>query len=204
VDGQFKSENAKLFEAVGDDSVTRYVADKAELERELVQLCSSQAALAGEAQLQYTIIRPCYIYGPYNYAPRESFFIEKIVKGQTVPVPSNANSRFSMVYVSDLGRQLLACVGNKRAENQILNCAAPEIINYQRLLDELQICNGAAFRTESYSVSQVLEQNIALPFLLEGDDLVNGRLLSSVTDVAYTPFSEGISKTFAAFKRVYS
>ncbi|MDR2107969.1 MAG: NAD-dependent epimerase/dehydratase family protein [Coriobacteriales bacterium] len=191
-----KTEDSALQEHYGDDPVSQYVAKKAALERELKDSCAT-------AGLPYTIIRPTFIYGPFNYAPRESYFIEKIVKGEPLFVPHDASARFSMVYVSDLARQLRACVGNERVFNAAFNSAAPELVNYPTLLGELQRCNGAPFSTKEISVSQVLAENIPLPFPLTEDDLVDGRLLAKATDVPYTPFSEGMDKTFAAFRNVY-
>lgn len=58
----------------------------------------------------YTILRPVFIYDPYNYAPRESWYIQRIVKGQVIPHPSDANGKFQMVYVKDVARALIECI----------------------------------------------------------------------------------------------
>src|SRR4030043_2273690 len=68
----------------GTDRITEYISNKVLLERELKEACSSR-------KIPYTIVRPTFIYGPYNYAPRESYFIKYIVKGIPVPEPIDAN-----------------------------------------------------------------------------------------------------------------
>jgi nucleoside-diphosphate-sugar epimerase len=192
-----KTEDSPLATALGDDPISLYVAQKLQLEAECLAACASIA-------VPYTIFRPSFIYGPYNYAPRESWFIEKIVHGQPVPIPTDATAQFSFLYVTDMARALLAAAANANAYNQTFNLAAPEAIDYPRYFAELQRCNGAPFATEPVSVQQVLAENIPLPFPLTDNDLTCGALAAGALDFSYTSFSEGMDKTFTAFKNVYA
>jgi nucleoside-diphosphate-sugar epimerase len=195
--GSGKTEDSPLIEEFANNQAYEYVRKKALLEVELGQS-------GREWGVESTVIRPSFIYGPYNYAPRESYFIEKIVKGQTVPVPVDATAKFSFVYVTDVGRALLECLGDSRSFGKVFNFAAPEEIDYPTLIAELEKCNGAPFKTESVTVARVLGENIPLPFPLDDDDLCNGELFSRTFDFTYSSFHEGMVKTFAAFKNVYS
>jgi nucleoside-diphosphate-sugar epimerase len=192
-----KTERSPLARQYEDDTISQYVAKKALLEQELEQSCVGRG-------ITHTTIRPPFIYGPYNYAPRESYFIKKIVHGEPVPVPLDATAEFSMVYVSDLARALRACVGNKRAFDAVFNASAPERIDYPRIVSELQRCNGAPFPIEKVTVQQVIDEKLPLPFPLLDDELCSGELLAEVTGVSYTPFDQGMDKTFTAFKNVYT
>jgi len=174
-----------------------YLSNKVGLERELKNTCK-------HAAIPYTIVRPCFIYGPYNYAPRESYFIEKIVKGIPVPEPGDARAKFSMVYVLDVARALEMFVGDKKAFNESFNLAGVEQVTYATLLSELERCNGAAFSKIPMTVSQVKADKLPLPFPLDMDDLCSGEKMTQSFGFKYTSFTEGMEKTFAAFKSVYS
>jgi nucleoside-diphosphate-sugar epimerase len=196
-----KTEAAPLLTQFDNDQVSSYIANKLALERELAVVCAA-------ANIRYTIIRPAFVYGPFNYAPRESFFIKKIAKSEPVPVPSDSTARFSMVFVSDLARQIKACIGNERCLNSIFNSAAPGYVNYRLLIAELQRCTvaktGSKFILARQSVKDIIENNVPLPFPLIDDDLVDGSELAISCGERYSTFSEGMDKTFAAFWDVYT
>ena len=184
-------------ESAKKDPVLEYISNKVLLEREIKGTCESR-------QIPYTIVRPTFIYGPYNYAPRESYFIKHIVEGIPVPEPTDANAKFSMVYVADIASALETFVGNKKAYNQEFNLAGVEQVTYASLFSELERYNGAPFARKPVTVSQVKAENIPLPFPLDADELCSGEKMSKTFAFEYTPFSAGMDKTFAAFKSVYS
>jgi len=192
-----KTEQSLFATQFTDDPVSQYEFKKMLLETELNHVCTARS-------IPYTIIRPSFIYGPFNYAPRESWFIEKIVKEEPVPKPVNAEAQFSMVFVVDLAKALNALVGREAAFNAAFNAAAPEPINYPIFFEELERCNNSAFPLREVTVEQVLAENIPLPFPLNVDELCDGSLLARVSGVPYTPFSEGMGKTFSSFKNVYA
>jgi nucleoside-diphosphate-sugar epimerase len=191
-----KTEDSALIKQAGDDAVSQYVIKKLLLEFELEKLCATQA-------INYTIIRPTFIYGPYNYAPRESYFIKMIVQKNPIPLPTDATAKFSFVYVADVARALLTCINNECSYGGAFNLAGSEKVDYPLLFAEFERCNGAPFATKPLTVEQALREAVPLPFPLIGDDLCDGRLFAETFDFSYTSFSEGMSKAFKAFKSVY-
>jgi 2'-hydroxyisoflavone reductase len=192
-----KKEGDPMLTSDGSDPATEYISNKVRLERELKDECASRG-------IRYTIVRPTFIYGPYNYAPRESYFIQHIVKGQAVPEPTDANSKFSMVYVTDLARAIEIFIEDKKAYNDEFNLAGVEQVTYSSLFSELERCNGTPFAKKPVTVSQVMTENIPLPFPLDADDLCRGEKMTEFFGFKYTSFAEGMTKTFAAFKSVFS
>jgi nucleoside-diphosphate-sugar epimerase len=186
-----------LLTAWTDDPVSAYIRQKLQLEDELITNAAAH-------QAEHTILRPSFIFGPYNYAPRESWFIQRIVTGKPIPVPVDATAEYSMVYVTDVARALMLAAIEPGAANTIFNLAAPEHITYQTLLSELERCNGAPFAQTPVSVAQVLDENIPLPFPLNDNDLTSAKLFTDAFIFHWTPFSEAMDKTFAAFKSVFS
>ena len=56
----------------GADQVQSYTYNKMLLEKELF-------VSARQHDAEYVVLRPTFIYGPFNYAPRESYYIKKII-----------------------------------------------------------------------------------------------------------------------------
>ena len=191
------SVRSSVVESKRTGPILEYISNKVLLEHELKDTCGSR-------EIPYTIVRPTFIYGPYNYAPRESYFIKHIVKDIPVPEPTDANAKFSMVYVADVASALETFVGDKKAYNQEFNLAGVEQVTYASLFAELERCNGDPFERRPVTVSQIRTENIPLLFPLDADDLCSGEKMSQTFAFEYTPFSAGMDKTFAAFKSVYS
>lgn len=176
--------------------VDDYVMKKCLLEIELKNVCA-------EKNIPYTILRPSFIYGPFNYAPRESYFIKHIAEGTPVPVPTDATGRFSFVYVMDVADVINMSIANPKAYNEIFNLTGSDE-TYNSFLDTLEKCNGGPFNTQLVTVKEVYERNIPLPFPLDMDQLYSGKKVEDVFGYKYTSFETGMKKTFAVFKNVYA
>ncbi|MCR4892245.1 MAG: NAD-dependent epimerase/dehydratase family protein [Lachnospiraceae bacterium] len=192
-----KKEGDPILTNAKGNYIERYIDDKALLEEE----CIETAARLG---ISYTILRPAFLYGPYNYAPRESWYIQKIVKGEPIPITTDCLSRFSFLYVVDLAQALKTCVGNPNAQNEIFNLAGPEEITYDIFIRTLKELSDIPFTTEPYTVQEVLDLNLPLPFPLENNDLCDGSKAQEKLNLTYTPFREGMGKTFKIFKNVFT
>ena len=196
---EFLDENAPMLDIgdAGGDAAIEYVRKKMELEQELADACKS-------AGIAYTILRPAFIYGPFNYAPRESYFIELIAKKYAVPVPIDAKARFNFVYVLDVAEALMKCIGDKKAYGETFNLAGHETITYPRLISDFERYNNGPFETREVTVAQVEKENIQLPFPLTDSILYDGGKLARTFDFQYTPFAEGMEKTFKIFYSIYT
>jgi nucleoside-diphosphate-sugar epimerase len=190
-----KKETDPVVVTDADNPVDEYIASKAVLELECMAYCKQYG-------IPYTILRPSFIYGPFNYAPRESYYIEKIVRGKPVPVTTDCKTKFNFLYVYDLTTALQLCVANEKACNQTFNLAAPEDITYDSFIGTLERVSDIPFTKEPHTVAEVLSDNIPLPFPLENDDLCDGSKITEVLGLQYTPFEEGMKKTFHIFKNV--
>ena len=195
----FKKEDDPVLEMVPEtpDPVADYIFKKVQLENELRDTCAGKG-------IPFTIARPNFIYGPYNYAPRESYFIRQIVKGIPVPYPVDATAKFSMVYVLDVARALGIFAANEKAYNEAFNLAGKEQVTYSMLFSELERISGIPFEKRPVTVSRVMAENIPLPFPLESDDLTSGEKMTHYFGFEYTSFADGMAKAFAAFKSVFT
>ncbi|MDR3209061.1 MAG: NAD-dependent epimerase/dehydratase family protein [Oscillospiraceae bacterium] len=173
-----------------------YIRGKILLEREL-------AATAGALGIPYTILRPSFIYGPLNYAPRESYFVEMIARRHVVPVPTDATASFNFVYVKDVAAALMTIIGAARAANEVFNLAAPERVTYMRLIGDFERFNGGSFETREVTVEEAEREHLPLPFPLTEDDLTSGERFAKTFSFRYTPFLDGMEATFKAFYSLF-
>ncbi|MCI8991590.1 MAG: NAD-dependent epimerase/dehydratase family protein [Eubacterium sp.] len=193
-----KTEEAPLKTKKPEDEVELYAYKKMCLEEEL----KKQSEKRGNS---YTILRPAFIYGPYNYAPRESWFIRQIIQEGTAYRPVDADGAFQMVYVKDVANAVSLCMDSSEAQNTVYNLSAPEIMTYDRYLGLLRTVSDRAFQTMDIRVEEALEQRIPLPFPLwkEESELFDGSKIVRELGLEYSRPEEAMRLTFDAFKGVY-
>ncbi len=158
-------------------------------ERELQKQCA-------EMGVHHTSVRPAFIYGKYNYAPRESYFFDRIIQNETVVIPDNDLALFSFVSVWDVARIIMGCLGNNRMFNRAINASADELISYGRLIKVLQIITQKEFKVKMMAVDQIKAQQIPLPFPLDEHLIYSGALSQNILGFQYTTFLEGMSETY--------
>jgi nucleoside-diphosphate-sugar epimerase len=195
-DRRIKYENDERVHDITGDEVKDYVAKKSILEDEL-------SLVAGQNDIPYTIIRPSFIYGPFNYAPRESWFIKKIALGEDLPKLIDGTASFNFVFVIDLAKAIAATIGQGEAYNEAFNITAPEAINNEIIIEELRRLSPKPFNTYDVTVQEVLDKGIELPFPLTDDELFNGDKFRDTFGFSYTPFGEGFNQTIKAFMNVF-
>lgn len=196
--GAVKDENEPFEDRVFAGEAGEYIAGKAALERELVRECGLRGVV-------YTVLRPAILYGPYNYAPRESVYIQMMVRQGVLPVLTDADGRFQFVYVKDAAEAVVRCLLNERAYNQGYNLCQDEIVDYALFFEALKAVADAACEEIRVSVQQALERGLPVPFPATAaeTELYSNEKGKTELGLTYTPFSEGMKKTYQAFKNVY-
>lgn len=170
-------------------------------------LCEAAACiLCEEKGIALTVLRPSFIYGPYNYAPRESWFIQKIVAGESIPVPIDSEAKFQFVYVKDVANAIIACVNSDVCAGKAYNLAAPEVLDYAAFMETLKNVSDLPVNTYGVTVEQVIQQQLPLPFPLlpEENELFDGSRICRELGLQYTPFADGMIKAYQGFKSVYT
>lgn len=191
-----KDETATIETRVFEGDIGSYITGKILLEKELVKVCE-------EKGINYGIIRPAIIYGPYNYAQKESEYIRMVVQGEKIPMPFDSNGRFQMVYVKDVANAILEVA--KKDENSIYNLCN-EDIDYETFFEELKDLAGEEnVKFDYMTVNKILLERKFAPFPLtfEETELYDGSKITRECDFKYTSFRWGMRKTFDAFENVY-
>ena len=168
--------------------------EKCLLEQELQQ----QAA---QRDFSYTILRPVFIYGPYNYAPWESWYIRNMIAKKALSHPVDATGKFHMVYVKDVARAIHTSILDLHAKNNIYILSAPDIMTYDTFLQQLKNVSGCPVQTFPVTVQQVIKDHIPLPFPLteEENELFDGQKIVRETNFIYESLNDAMHKTYRVF-----
>ncbi|MBL0713684.1 MAG: NAD-dependent epimerase/dehydratase family protein [Desulfosarcina sp.] len=151
--------------------------------------------------IPYTFLRPAVIFGKYNYAPRESYFFDLITNGKPVVLPELDLPLFQFVSVWDAVQILIQCIGNTDTFNHAYNLAGPELISYGRLIEVFELVTGLNIQTRHMSMASIDSRRIPLPFPLDSHLIYSGLLIQQTLDYRYTPFSEGMRRTWEWYRQ---
>lgn len=196
--GQMKDEKTPYETRPLPGNAGAYIAGKIALEKELIAECLKK-------NMEYTILRPSIIYGPFNYAPRESVYIQLAVQNNVLPHVMDAEGKFQFVYVKDVANAIIQCMLNERAYQNAYNICSDTISDYHSFFYELKKAIDVPAEEIKFTVSEALAQNVILPFPITAAETELYSNDKSVRELGlcYTPFSEGIKKTYHAFKNVF-
>ncbi len=197
--GGYKAEDTPYEDRMLPGEAGTYIAGKVALEKELRQVC-------GKAGVNWTVLRPGILYGPYNYAPRESVYIQMMVQQRILPRITDAEGRFQMVYVKDAVVAIQKCLLNAQTYGRAYNICAREPVTYGSLADVLLKVCGDAVEELPMTVDQAVKQGVSLPFAVGGQETElydNTRSLQEL-GMVYTSLEEGMGKTYRAFRNVFA
>lgn len=177
-----------------------YIWQKILLEGELEEACSRR-------KTAWTSIRPAVLYGPFNYAARESVYVQLACMGQRIPCPVGAKGRFQPVYVKDAAAMILALCGKAEAYNQAFNLAG-EAVDYERFLDAFAAASEGKMRLkklpadhESWNAPDAF---LPFPFTEEETEFYEGSRILAATGLSWLPLEQGLQKTWQIFSRLYT
>lgn len=180
-----------------------YIAGKTALEEEVRLACAAR-------DIPYTVLRPAILYGPYNYAPRESAYIQMLLSNHALPRFTDADGRFQFVYVKDAAHAILRCLGNEKAFGQAYNLCQDQVVTYdlffEILLAVAQPEDLAGLTQVPVTVEQAVAQGVPVPFPATAAEthLCDNRKGKRELSLEYTDFEEGMRRTYSAFRHVYA
>ena len=152
--------------------------------------------------IPYTILRPAIIYGFYNYAPREQYFFDLLQQGEAVVIPDGGLSLFSFIWVVDMARMIIRCIGEEKAHNQEFNLASDELVSYPRIVEVLEEIIGKKIHVVRKSIEEINRERTPLPFPMDEHLVYSGAKLQRLLDFDYTPFTVGMRQTFRYYLMV--
>lgn len=154
--GGYKGEDTPFEERQLPGEAGAYIAGKVALEKELRQTCM-------ELGVSWTVLRPGILYGPYNYAPRESVYIQMMVQQQILPRITDADGQFQLVYVKDAAEALQRCLCNPQTFGKAYNICMKETMTYEGMADMLLRVSDMPVRELPMTVDQAQRQGCRCP-----------------------------------------
>ena len=98
--GRTIDENSEFEDRDFGGDAGAYILGKVSLEKEIQRLSEEDKTTV------FTSIRPVFIYGPGNYAPRESMYFKWMTGAGQILHPSDSEGHFQMVYVKDVAKAI--------------------------------------------------------------------------------------------------
>ncbi len=177
--------------------VGAYIAGKVALEREVQEECAQKG-------INVTVLRPAILYGPLNYAPRESVYIRLLVQNHVLPRITDAAGSFQFVYVKDAAEAILKCLLNPKAYGQAYNLCGEEILTYDDFFRELRKASDVEAQEIPLTAREAESQGLPLPFPLteEETELYSNKKGKEQLGLRYLDIAEGMVRTYRAFRNI--
>lgn len=80
--------------------------------------------------VNWTSIRPVYIYGPLNYNPVEEWFFHRLKAGRPIPVPGSGLQITQLGHVKDLAVAFVKVLANEKASKQVYNISGEKYVTF--------------------------------------------------------------------------
>jgi nucleoside-diphosphate-sugar epimerase len=87
-----------------------------------------------EENLNISIVRPTYVYGPYDYSRRINYIFEKIKDREPVFISGDGKNIIQLGHVDDLSNAIILILGNVKAYGGAFNISGAELVTVQQLV----------------------------------------------------------------------
>ncbi|OGV67188.1 MAG: hypothetical protein A2498_06660 [Lentisphaerae bacterium RIFOXYC12_FULL_60_16] len=162
------------------------------------RLCELELLNGDTGRMEWTIFRPCHIYGPTSELGclplhgRDPKLIDRLRKGEPLGLVGGGHFLQQPLYVDDLARTIISAAGVRRACGAIFNVAGPDIIESRRYYRIVADVLGVGLTITDVPVSGYLKDHPdQAPFICHRiNDL--RRLQEAGLHVPGTPVMEGL------------
>lgn len=177
-------------EQAEDDSGESYGNRKAEGDRIVVE--------SGEANVNAMSVRPCIVYGPYDYGERLDYWLDRVENYDRVVVPGDGQNVWHRAYVEDVA-SALRVVAEEGEPGEIYNVGDRRLVTLEEMIELVAETMGT-----DVSVVHAGERELAVGGL-EPSDFVLYRDYPHVLDTdklaslgwKSTPIDEAMTRTVA-------
>jgi nucleoside-diphosphate-sugar epimerase len=95
-----------------------------------------------DGRFAVSVVRPPFVYGPWNNLPRENWFWDRIVAGRPVIVPDRGETLFQWAGAKDVAWVLAECTTNPTAKGQAFNVADAQPLTHAEFVDRIATVAG--------------------------------------------------------------
>lgn len=123
------------------------------------RLCESELINGDTGEMEWTIVRPCHIYGPQSELGclplhgRDPGLIEKLIMGEPLHLVGGGHFLQQPICVDDLAETILSAAGRHTAFRRIFNIAGPDIIESRHYYEIIAGILGVPLKIEEVPVN---------------------------------------------------
>ncbi len=156
-------------------------------------------------RLDVSMVRPPFVYGPWNNIPREAWFWDRILARRPVIVPDGGGTRFHWAAARDVAWALAECLEHPAARGQAFNIADAESLTHAEFIDRLARVAGKQVEKVPMSRERIHELGgtsigpsmyFGATLDAEQDFSVSIEKARSLLDFRPTDPMEGLAETF--------
>jgi nucleoside-diphosphate-sugar epimerase len=138
-----------------------------------------------QGRLNVSVVRPPFVYGPWNNIPREAWFWDRILAGRPVILPDGGKTLFQWAAARDVAWALAECLENPAAEGQVFNIADAAPLTHGEFIDRLAEIAGRSVEKIPVSRERIHEL---------GGSSIGASMYFGATLDAETDFSVSVDK----------
>ncbi len=150
------------------------------------------------------LVRPPYVLGPGNYAPREAHVWDRLSRGEPILVPDDGRALIQFVFVDELARAFVGLGTHPdRVEGEAFHCGADEYWTLRGFVAACARLMGAQPRLVEVRdyVRAPYDLGGFFPFPNENYILDNSRLKARL-GVTFRPLDQGLGKVYAWYRKL--
>ena len=153
--------------------------------------------------MNYTILRPALVYGPYDHTDRFYYWLYQAMFHDPILLPDNGERKFSLTFVHDLVKVIINSLLGKD-NNIILNVIShPEASINQIVTEALYQFNRSAETLNAspdFLVANEIGQWMDMPLWIDGDHFTyKNDLMKSTVSIPITSFTDSLMVTAKYF-----
>jgi len=141
--------------------------------------------------LPISVVRPVYVYGPYDQSGRMDYFFERISEGRPIIMSGAGENLVQFGYVYDLCKAIVAMIGNEAAYGQVFNISGRELVTISQLIN--LISSVIATEADVKFNASCQEEASALTSKHRFADISKAEKMLGI--ISETSLSDGIKKT---------
>lgn len=141
------------------------------------------------------ILRPPYVYGEDNYAQRESFIFDHIVREIPILIPNDGSTYLQFIYTSDLARCIVKLLQSETQSEVILNVGNEQALTIKEWIRCCEQVAGKKAKVVSYDyISGGREIREFFPFY-DYDNVLDVSRYKEIFQEE-TPFCMGLAEAY--------
>ncbi len=143
------------------------------------------------------VLRPSIIYGPGNYAPRETIYFKWISAAGQILEPRPSDGFFQMVSVSDVAKAALEACSLVSFAGKAFNVTTSDVYTYEDFTYILKKATGKDFEVIGVTPEEAFMQQVPFPYPIvkAESERYDGSALEK-TGFKYTDINEGMKEAW--------